>query len=92
MSDTQSRHQSSEWRTPNEPRPKNARRFQSKKKAMVTVFMDYNGVVHHEFLPKGQTINKQFYLGVMRRLRQTIRQKRPDLWESRNARSLSATF
>ena len=60
------------------------------------VFMDYNGVVHHEFLPKekGQTINKQYYLGVMRRLCEAIRQKRPDLWESRGltTSSLSATF
>ena len=47
--------------------------------------MKNNGVVHHKFLPKDQTINKQYYLGVMRRLREAIRQKRPDLWESSNA-------
>ena len=47
---------------------------------MLTVFMDYRGVVHHEFLPEGQTANKEYYLGVMRRLREAIRQKRPDLW------------
>ena len=75
-----SRHQASEWRSPNEPRPKKPRRFQSKKKVMLTVFMDYRGVVHHEFLPEGQTVNKEYYLGVMRRLREAIRQKRPDLW------------
>ena len=78
--DTQSRHQASEWRAPNEPRPKKPRRFQSKKKAMLTVFMDYNGIVHHEFLSEGQTVNKEYYLGVMRRLREAIRQKRKDLW------------
>ncbi|XP_018311208.1 histone-lysine N-methyltransferase SETMAR-like [Mycetomoellerius zeteki] len=38
--DTQFRHQASEWRAPNEPRPKKPRRFQSKKKVMLTVFMD----------------------------------------------------
>jgi len=42
--------------------------------------MDYNGIVHHEFLPEGQTINKKYYLGVMRRLREAVRQKRKDLW------------
>ncbi len=57
-------------------------RFQSKKKAMLTVFMDYNGVVHHEFLPDGQTVNKEYYLGVMRRLREAIRKKRPQLWQN----------
>lgn len=61
---------------PNEARLKKSRRFQSKKKAMLTVFMDHNGIVHHEFLPEGQTVNKEYYLGVMRRLREAIRQKR----------------
>lgn len=82
--DTQTRHQASEWRSPDEPRPKKPRRFQSKKKAMLTVFMDYNGVVHHEFLPGGQTVNKEYYLGVMRRLREAIRQKRPQLWQNKS--------
>jgi len=36
--DMQSRHQASEWKTSNEPRPKKPHRFQSKKKAMLTVF------------------------------------------------------
>jgi len=76
---TQSRHQASEWKASNEPRLKKPHRFQSKKKAMLTVFMDYNGIVHHEFLPKGQTINKEYYLGVMRRLCEAVRQKRKDL-------------
>ena len=78
--DTHSRHQASEWRSPNKPRPKKPRRFQSKKKVMLAVFMDYRGVVHHEFLPEGQTVNKEYYLGVMRRLREAIRQKKLDLW------------
>ena len=47
---------------------------------MLTVFMDYRGVVQHEFLSEGQTVNKEYYLGGMRRLRESIRQKRPDLW------------
>ena len=73
--DTHFRHQASEWCSPNEPRPKKPRHFQSKKKVMLTVFMDYRGVVDHEFLPEGQTVNKEYYLGVMRRLREAIRQK-----------------
>lgn len=47
---------------------------------MLTVFFDYRGVVHYEFLPPGQTVNKEYYLGVMRRLREAIRLKRPELW------------
>ncbi|XP_018046239.1 PREDICTED: uncharacterized protein LOC108685782 [Atta colombica] len=74
--DTQSRHQE---KVSNEPRPKKPRRFQSKKKAMLMIFMDYNGIVHHEFLPEGQIVNKEYYLGVMKRLREAVHQKRKDL-------------
>ena len=42
--------------------------------------VSYRGVVHHEFLPEGQTVNKEYYSGIMRRLREEIHQKRPDLW------------
>lgn len=55
-------------------------RFKSGRESIEDVFMDYNGVVHHEFLPEGQTVNKEYYLGVMRRLREAIRRKRPELW------------
>ena len=47
---------------------------------MLTVFFDYRGVVHYEFLPTGQTVNKEYYLSVMRHLREAIRKKRPELW------------
>ncbi|UYV79771.1 hypothetical protein LAZ67_18000597 [Cordylochernes scorpioides] len=45
---------------------------------------DEAGVVHNEFLPQGRTVNKEYYLQVMRNLRQAIRQKRPDLWKNKN--------
>ena len=31
-------------------------------------FFDYRGVVHSEFLPEGQTVNKKYYLGVSTRM------------------------
>ncbi|UYV64676.1 hypothetical protein LAZ67_3001635 [Cordylochernes scorpioides] len=42
------------------------------------------GLVHHEFLPQGRTVNKEYYLQVMRNLREEIRQKCPDLWKNKN--------
>ena len=48
----------------------------------LTVFFDYRGVVHQEFLPYGRTVNKEYYLVVMRRLREAIRRKRPELWKN----------
>ena len=43
-------------------------------------FFDSRGVVHHEYAPQGQNINKEYYLEVLRRLRDAVRRKRPDLW------------
>lgn len=80
--DMQTSQQASEWRLPTEPKPKKPRQSRSKVKVMLTVFFDCRGVVHSEFLPEGQTVNKEYYLGVMRRLREQIRRKRPDLWKT----------
>ncbi|GAB1860480.1 Histone-lysine n-methyltransferase setmar-like protein [Camponotus japonicus] len=79
--DVETKAQSSQWKQSDEPRPKKARQVRSNVKVLLTVFFDYNGVVHHEFLPQGRTVNKQYYLEVMRRLREAIRKKRPNLWK-----------
>jgi len=78
--DTLTSQQSTEWRMENEPNPKKARRSRSKLKVLLTVFFGCRGVVHSEFLPEGQTVNKDYYLSVLRRLRENIRRKRPELW------------
>ncbi|UYV74927.1 SEC23A, partial [Cordylochernes scorpioides] len=75
--------QATEWRFKNEPRPKKARKAPSKVKVMLTVFFDYQGIVHHEFQQQGSTITADSYLGVLRRLREAIRKKRQELWRSK---------
>ncbi|UYV61033.1 hypothetical protein LAZ67_1003193 [Cordylochernes scorpioides] len=55
-----------------------------KVKVMLTVFFDYQGIVNHEFQQQGSTITANSYLGVLRRLREAIRQKRPELWRSKS--------
>ncbi|UYV65545.1 hypothetical protein LAZ67_3004659 [Cordylochernes scorpioides] len=82
--DVETKAQSSQWKLPHEPRPKKARQVRSNVKVLLTVFFDFRGVVHHEFLPQGRTVNKEYYLQVMRNLREAIRQKRPDLWKNKN--------
>ena len=56
-----------------------ARPVRSNVKVLLIVFSDCNGAVHYEFFPQVCTINKQYYLEVMRRLREVIRQKRTEL-------------
>ena len=78
--DVETKAQSSQWQFPEEPRPKKARQVRSNVKVLLTVFFDYNGIVHHEFLPPGCTVNKEYYLQILRNLREAIRRKRPELW------------
>ena len=80
--DIKTKVQSSQWKRPEEPRPKEAHRVRSNVKVLLTVFIDCNGVVHHEFLPQDLTVNKEYYLEVMRRLREAIHQKRTELWKT----------
>jgi len=49
---------------------------------MLISFFDANGIVHKEFVPLGQTVNQQFYLKVLKRLRDSLWKKRPEMWSS----------
>jgi hypothetical protein len=61
-------------------RPKKARYVRSHVKVILTVFFFFEYVVHYQFLPQGRTVNKDYYLEVMQRLREAVRKKRPDAW------------
>jgi len=41
---------------------------------------DIRGIVHYEFVPTGQTVNQVYYLKVLKRLREKVRRKRPELF------------
>ncbi|CAK9833775.1 Mariner Mos1 transposase [Anthophora retusa] len=64
------------------PKPKKPRQSRSKIKILLTVFFDCRGVVHFEFLPPGLTVNKEYYVSVLKRLRENVRRKRPELWRN----------
>jgi len=42
-------------------------------------FLDVQGTVHREFVPLGQTVNQEFYLEILRRVRECAT-KSPELW------------
>jgi len=42
---------------------------------MLISFFDANGIVHKEFVPPGPTVNQQFYLQVLKRLRDSVWKK-----------------
>jgi hypothetical protein len=66
------------------------RRFKegrSKTKVMLLAFFDSEGIEHHEYAPDRQTINKKFYLEVLRRLRESVRKMFPTVAETGEVRS-----
>jgi hypothetical protein len=73
--------QSSKWKTPGSPRPKEACQVWSKVKVMLTVFFDDEGIVHHEYAPDGKAVNKEYYIGVLHGLRDAVRHRWPALWK-----------
>jgi hypothetical protein len=54
----------------------------SKFKDMLIVFFDIQGIVMTEWVPRGQTVNQQYYFEVLTKLRERVRSKRPELWRN----------
>jgi len=48
---------------------------------MLTVFFDCEGVVHHEYAPDGQAVNKEYYVKVLHGLRDAMRHRQPASWK-----------
>ena len=48
---------------------------------MLIYFFDANGIVHSEFVPNGENVNRAFYLQVLKRLHDAVRRKCPELWQ-----------
>ncbi len=46
----------------------------------VDTFFDQDGVVLQEFLPPRETINADYYCGILDLLKECVRRKRPHLW------------
>jgi len=76
----ETKQQSSQWKGPTSPRPKKGRQVRNKTKAMLLAFFDSEGIIHHEYAPDGQKINKELYVEVLRRVRESFRRKRLEKW------------
>ncbi len=68
------------WLERNEEWPMKVRGSKWTKKVMLIAFWDASGVILREFVPAGMGVNGIFYAGFMRRLREAIRCKRPQMW------------
>lgn len=77
------KQQGSTWLEAGEPRASKTRQEQATKKVMLSIFWDAQGVIHREFLPQGRGgINARYFLGLLRRFRESVRCKCCQLWRN----------
>ena len=76
------KRQSSQWKHAGSPRPKKARQSKSTHKPLMIPFFDSTGMIYMHWVPIGQTVNKEYYIEVLREFRKRFRRKRPALFKS----------
>lgn len=75
----ESKRSPSEWTATGEPRPKRPKAQQSAGKVMASVFWDVHGVIFIDNLEKGNTINSEYYIALLERLKAEIAKKPPHM-------------
>jgi len=66
-----------EWRHSGSPSPKKFRVQKSAGKVLASIFLDQGGVLLIDYLPKGQTINAEYYSSLLVRLKDILKEKTP---------------
>ena len=63
------------------PVPKRPNEHCPRKRVILITIFDSIGLINHEFLPNWQTVDSDFYIQVIRRFREKLRKKRPEMWK-----------
>jgi hypothetical protein len=75
--DTETKFQGMEWRMKSSPRPKNvALEIRGSKLCWLLVFKK-QGVTHKEFVPEGETVNRELYVSVLEMILKRTWRARP---------------
>jgi hypothetical protein len=56
----------------------------SEMKTMLICFLNIRAIIHFEFVPEGTTVNQTFYVEVLKRLSDSVRRMRGELWRDRS--------
>ena len=76
------KRQSFQWKHAGSPRPRKARQSKSTHKLLMILFFDSTGMIYMHWVPTGQTVNKEYYVEVLKEFRKRFRRKRPALFKS----------
>ena len=80
--DPETNRQSSQWKHAGSPRPKKVRPSKFTHKPLMIPFFDNTGMIYMHWIPTGQTVNKEYYVGILKEFRKRFLGKRPELLKS----------
>ena len=80
--DPEIKRQSSQWKHAGSSRPKKARQSKSTHKLLMIPFCYSTGMIYMHWVPTGQTVNKEYYVEVLREFKKRFCRKRPALFKS----------
>jgi hypothetical protein len=69
------KQQSMEWRHSGSPRPQKISNAKSAGKFIALIFSDQDGILLVDYLPKGQTINAEYYSSLLVQLKDILKEK-----------------
>jgi len=74
--DSETKQQRMEWRHSGSPRPKKFRVQEFAGKVLASIFWNQDGILLIDYLPKGQTINADYYSYLLVQLKDILKEKR----------------
>jgi len=74
--DPETKQQSLEWRHSSSPSPQKFRVQKSAAKVLASIFWDQEGALLTDYLPKGQTINAEYYSSLLVQLKDILKEIR----------------
>jgi len=74
--DPEAKQQSVEWWHSGSPRPQKFRVQKSAGKVLSSIFWDQDGILLIDYLPKGQTINAEYYSSLLVQMKDILKEKR----------------
>ena len=80
--DPGTKRQSSQWKHAVSPGPKKARQSKATYKLLMILFFDSTGMIYMHWVPTGETVNKEYYVEVLREVRKRFHRKSPALFKS----------
>ncbi len=73
------KQQSKQWLKKKTPGPLKVKVHDTRTKMMVLTFFDSKGMVYNNYVPKGQTVNKEYVIKALQKFLRKLRKQRPEM-------------